>query len=92
VVERPGVRVDARSEEQGPDNWSLASPAAEHRPRLHLQVPAMDGDSAWYANQSGDDSPPGIVTLWLEPDNAFRCRVFAFIAPEPRAPAPEFCG
>ena len=39
--------------------------------RLHIQVPAMDGGSAWYANKSGDDSPPGVVTFWLEPDSSY---------------------
>jgi predicted phosphodiesterase len=32
-------------------------------PRLHLQIPAMDGGSAWFRNSKGLDSPTGIVSL-----------------------------
>jgi Calcineurin-like phosphoesterase len=41
------------------------------RNRLHVQVPAMDGGSAWFAAKSGDDSEPGIVTFWLDQDSAY---------------------
>lgn len=36
-----------------------------------IQVPAMDGGSGWFANKRGDDTPPGMVTFWLEPDRAY---------------------
>ena len=32
-------------------------------PRLWLQIPAMDGGSAWFRNTRGLDSPTGIVSL-----------------------------
>jgi len=32
-------------------------------PRLHLQIPAMDGGSAWFRNTRGLDSPTGIVSF-----------------------------
>ena len=32
-------------------------------PRLWLQIPAMDGGSAWFKNSKGLDSPTGIVSL-----------------------------
>lgn len=32
-------------------------------PRLWLQIPAMDGGSAWFRNSRGLDSPTGIVSL-----------------------------
>lgn len=34
--------------------------------RLHVQAPALDGGSAWWANISGDESAPGAVTFVLE--------------------------
>lgn len=36
-----------------------------------IQVPAMDGGSAWFSARRGDDTPPGMVTFWLEPDRAY---------------------
>jgi hypothetical protein len=41
---------------------------------MHLQVPAMDGGSAWYAVKSGDDSDPGIVTFWLDAESPYPVR------------------
>jgi hypothetical protein len=32
-------------------------------PRLWIQVPAMDGGSAWFRDKSGLESPTGIVSL-----------------------------
>jgi predicted phosphodiesterase len=32
-------------------------------PRLHIQVPAMDGGSPWFRNRRGLESPSGIVSL-----------------------------
>ena len=36
-----------------------------------IQVPSMDGGSAWFANRRGDNTPPGMVTFWLEQDKAY---------------------
>lgn len=32
-------------------------------PRLHVQVPAMDGGSPWFRDRTGLDSPTGLVSL-----------------------------
>lgn len=32
-------------------------------PRLHIQIPASDGGSAWFRNTNGLDSPTGIVSF-----------------------------
>jgi len=32
-------------------------------PRLHIQIPASDGGSAWFRNSRGLDSPTGIVSF-----------------------------
>lgn len=37
--------------------------AAQVGPRLWLQVPAMDGGSAWFRDKKGLESPTGIVSL-----------------------------
>lgn len=42
--------------------------------RTWLQVPAMDGGSAWFANSKGDDTPPGMVTFWLDQDKQYPIR------------------
>jgi hypothetical protein len=32
-------------------------------PRMWVQIPSMDGGSAWFRDRKGLDSPPGIVTM-----------------------------
>jgi predicted phosphodiesterase len=39
--------------------------------RTWLQVPSMDGGSAWFANRKGDETPPGMITFWLEAGKAY---------------------
>jgi predicted phosphodiesterase len=36
--------------------------------RLWIQIPSMDGGSAWFKDRRGYDSPPGIVTLVIGAD------------------------
>ncbi len=36
-------------------------------PRTHVQVPAMDPGSQWFAERRGMDSPPGMVTFTASP-------------------------
>jgi hypothetical protein len=31
--------------------------------KTHIQAPAMDGGSDWWINQTGQDAPPGLLTL-----------------------------
>jgi len=38
-------------------------------PRLHVQIPAMDGGSPWFRNSRGLDSPTGIVSLVVGADH-----------------------
>jgi len=52
-------------------------------PRLWLQVPAMDGGSAWFKNSKGLESPTGIVSLVVGKDYGPR-RDLAVIAGENR--------
>lgn len=33
--------------------------------KLHVQIPALDGGSTWYRHRTGEDAPPGMVTLAL---------------------------
>jgi hypothetical protein len=42
--------------------------------RTWIQVPAMDGGSAWFANKRGEDSPPGMVTFWLDQSKQYPIR------------------
>lgn len=39
-----------------------------------IQVPNMDGGSAWFANKRGDDTPPGMVTFWLDQTKQYPIR------------------
>lgn len=39
--------------------------------RTWIQVPAMDGGSAWFANKRGDETPPGLVTFWIDPSKQY---------------------
>lgn len=54
-------------------------------PRLWIQVPAMDGGSAWFRDKSGLESPTGIVSLVVGPDYDPR-RDLAVLAGENRLP------
>lgn len=35
--------------------------------RTHIQVPAMDGGSKWFRDKTGNDSPPGLLTMRTHP-------------------------
>lgn len=35
--------------------------------RTWLQIPALDGGSAWYRRATGEDAPAGMVSVWLTP-------------------------
>jgi predicted phosphodiesterase len=37
-------------------------------PRMWIQIPSMDGGSAWFRDRKGLDSPPGIVTMLIGED------------------------
>lgn len=54
-------------------------------PRLWIQVPAMDGGSAWFRDKSGLESPTGIVSLVVGPEYDPR-RDLAVLAGENRLP------
>jgi len=54
-------------------------------PRLWIQVPAMDGGSAWFRDKSGLESPTGIVSLVVGEDYDPR-RDLAVLAGENRLP------
>ncbi len=54
-------------------------------PRLWIQVPAMDGGSAWFRDKSGLESPTGIVSLVVGPDYDPR-RDLAVLSGENRLP------
>ena len=54
-------------------------------PRLWIQVPAMDGGSAWFRDKSGLESPTGIVSLVVG-DGYDPRRDLAVIAGENRLP------
>lgn len=41
-----------------------------HGARTHLQTPAMDPGSKWFRQSSGEDSPPGTLTLRLDGETA----------------------
>jgi len=53
----------------------LMRPSGRHimsgRQKWHLQMPAMDNGSSWYANQSGESSDPGLVVFTIEEDTGF---------------------
>lgn len=36
--------------------------------RTHIQAPALDGGSEWWTHQSGQDAPPGMLTLTVDAD------------------------
>jgi len=52
-------------------------------PRLHIQIPASDGGSAWFKNSRGLDSPTGIVSFVMGNDYDPR-RDLAVLAGEKR--------
>lgn len=54
-------------------------------PRLWIQVPAMDGGSAWFRDKSGLESPTGIVSLVIG-DGYDPRRDLAVLAGEHRVP------
>jgi predicted phosphodiesterase len=54
-------------------------------PRLWIQVPAMDGGSAWFRDKSGLESPTGIVSLVVG-ENYDPRRDLAVLAGEQRVP------
>lgn len=54
-------------------------------PRLWIQVPAMDGGSAWFRDKSGLESPTGIVSLVVG-DGYDPRRDLAVLAGEQRVP------
>ena len=54
-------------------------------PRLWIQLPAMDGGSAWYRDRKGLESPTGIVALVVGPNYDPR-RDLAVLAGENRLP------
>lgn len=54
-------------------------------PRLWIQVPAMDGGSAWFRDKSGLESPTGIVSLVIGGEYDPR-RDLAVLAGEHRVP------
>lgn len=54
-------------------------------PRLWIQVPAMDGGSAWFRDKSGLESPTGIVALVVGEDYDPR-RDLCVLAGEQRVP------
>jgi predicted phosphodiesterase len=54
-------------------------------PRLWIQVPAMDGGSAWFRDKSGLESPTGIVSLVVGDGHDPR-RDLAVLAGEQRVP------
>ena len=35
--------------------------------RTWLQIPALDGGSAWFRRKTGEDTPAGIVSLEITP-------------------------
>jgi len=35
--------------------------------RTWLQIPALDGGSAWFRRATGEDAPAGMVSVWLTP-------------------------
>lgn len=37
------------------------------RRRTRLQIPALDGGSAWYSVKKGEDQSAGMISVWLEP-------------------------
>lgn len=53
----------------------LMRPTGRHimtdRQKWHLQMPAMDNGSSWYAHQSGESSDPGLVVFTIEEDTGF---------------------
>lgn len=54
-------------------------------PRLWIQLPAMDGGSAWFRDKKGLESPTGIVSLVVGPEYDPR-RDLAVLAGENRLP------
>jgi hypothetical protein len=53
----------------------LMRPSGRHintqRQKWHLQMPAMDNGSSWYAHQSGESSDPGLVVFTIDEDTGF---------------------